>query len=93
MWRADNVIAGVSFVQGHRTLQDAVDWTGIDVCYSSLLDALKATAGTIPNSLVVFDYMLSIFDSYVDPTNDPNVQPLVKGLDADDISMDKFFGL
>ncbi|KAL2612217.1 hypothetical protein R1flu_023909 [Riccia fluitans] len=37
--------------------------------------------------------MQSIFDSYVNPTNDPNVQPLVKGLDADDFSMDKFFGL
>ncbi|KAL2608755.1 hypothetical protein R1flu_027328 [Riccia fluitans] len=35
----------------------------------------------------------SIFDSYFNPTNDPNVQPLVKGLDADDFSMDKFFGL
>ncbi|KAL2611807.1 hypothetical protein R1flu_023499 [Riccia fluitans] len=35
----------------------------------------------------------NIFDSYVNPTNDPNVQPLVKGLDADDFSMDKFFGL
>ncbi|KAL2631655.1 hypothetical protein R1flu_016341 [Riccia fluitans] len=34
-----------------------------------------------------------IFDSYVNPTNDPNVQPLVKGLDADDFSVDKFFGL
>ncbi|KAL2633773.1 hypothetical protein R1flu_005252 [Riccia fluitans] len=40
-----------------------------------------------------FEYMRSIFDSYVNPTNDPNVQPLVKGLDADDFSMDKFFGL
>ncbi|KAL2651694.1 hypothetical protein R1flu_019822 [Riccia fluitans] len=37
--------------------------------------------------------MQSIFDSYVNPTNDPNVQPLVKGLDADDFSVDKFFGL
>ncbi|KAL2623170.1 hypothetical protein R1flu_003375 [Riccia fluitans] len=37
--------------------------------------------------------MRSIFDSYVNPTNIPNVQPLVKGLDADDFSMDKFFGL
>ncbi|KAL2629751.1 hypothetical protein R1flu_014437 [Riccia fluitans] len=27
------------------------------------------------------------------PSNDPNVQPLVKGLDADDFSVDKFFGL
>ncbi|KAL2624223.1 hypothetical protein R1flu_008468 [Riccia fluitans] len=93
MWRADNVIAGVSFVRGHRTLQDEVDRTGIDVCYQSLLDALKATAGTLPNSLTVFEYMRSIFDSYVNPNNDPNNQPLVKGLDADDFSMDKFFGL
>ncbi|KAL2649995.1 hypothetical protein R1flu_018123 [Riccia fluitans] len=27
------------------------------------------------------------------PDNDPNVQPLVTGLDADDFSVDKFFGL
>ncbi|KAL2643677.1 hypothetical protein R1flu_011264 [Riccia fluitans] len=77
----------------HRTLQDEVDQTVIDVCYSSLLDALKAAVGTLPNSLAVFDYMRSIFDSYINPTNDPNVQPLVKGLDANDFSMDKFFGL
>ncbi|KAL2629226.1 hypothetical protein R1flu_013912 [Riccia fluitans] len=93
MWRDDNVIAGVSFVRGHRTLQDEVDQTDIDVCYSSLLDALKAAVGTLPNSLEIFEYMRSIFDSYVNPTNDPNVKPLVKGLDADDFSMDKFFSL
>ncbi|KAL2607878.1 hypothetical protein R1flu_026451 [Riccia fluitans] len=93
MWRADNVIAGVTFVRGHRTLQDEVDRTDIDVYYQSLLHALKASVGTLPNSLLVFDYMRSIFDSYVNPTNDPNVQPLVKGLDADDFSVDKFFGL
>ncbi|KAL2607577.1 hypothetical protein R1flu_026150 [Riccia fluitans] len=46
------------FVQGHHTLQDEVDRTGIDVYYQSLLDALKAI-----------------------------------GLDADDFSVDKFFGL
>ncbi|KAL2621931.1 hypothetical protein R1flu_002136 [Riccia fluitans] len=67
------------FVRGHRILQDEVDRTGIDVCYSSLLDALKATTRTLSNSLVIFDYMWSIFDSYVNTTNDPNVQPLVIG--------------
>ncbi|KAL2610787.1 hypothetical protein R1flu_022479 [Riccia fluitans] len=81
------------FVRGHRTLQDEVDRTGIDVCYQSLLGALKAAARTLPNSLAVFEYMRSIFDPYVNPTNDPNVQPLVKGLDADDFFVDKFFGL
>ncbi|KAL2612398.1 hypothetical protein R1flu_024090 [Riccia fluitans] len=83
----------LDFVRGHRTLQDEVDRTGIDVCYSSLLDGLKATIATLPNSLAIFDYMRSIFDSYVNPNNDPNVQPLVKGLDADNFSVDKFLGL
>ncbi|KAL2634937.1 hypothetical protein R1flu_006416 [Riccia fluitans] len=92
MWRANNYIVGVSFVRGHHTLQDEVDRTGIEELYSSLYKGLKATTRTLPNSLVVFDYMRSIFDSYVNPTYDPNVQPLVKGLDADDFSVDKFFG-
>ncbi|KAL2644643.1 hypothetical protein R1flu_012230 [Riccia fluitans] len=93
MWRADNVIAGVNFVRGHRTFQDEVDRMGIDVCYQSLLEALKVAARTLSNFLALFEYMRSIFDSYINPTNNPNVQPLVKGLDADDFSMDKFFGL
>ncbi|KAL2612565.1 hypothetical protein R1flu_024257 [Riccia fluitans] len=93
MWRVDNVIVGVNFVRGHRTLQDEVDRTSIDTYYQSLLHALKVVARTLPNSLVVFEYMRSIFDSYVNPSDNPNVQSLVKGLDADDFSMDKFFGL
>ncbi|KAL2651605.1 hypothetical protein R1flu_019733 [Riccia fluitans] len=93
MWRADNYIAGVNFVQGHRTLQEEVDWMGIEKLYSSLCKGLKAAVGTLPNSLAVFEYMQNIFDSYVNPTNDPNVQPLVKRLDADDFSVDKFFDL
>ncbi|KAL2631831.1 hypothetical protein R1flu_016517 [Riccia fluitans] len=93
MWRADNVIVGVSFFRGHRTFQDEVDRTGIDICYKSLLEALKAVVGTLPNSLIVFEYMRSIFDSYINPTNDPNVQPLMKGLDADNFCIDKFFSL
>ncbi|KAL2621141.1 hypothetical protein R1flu_001346 [Riccia fluitans] len=67
MWRVDNVIAGISFVRGHCTLQDEVDRTGIDVCYQSLLDALKAATGTLPNSLVVFEYMWN-------PTSPDDVQ-------------------
>ncbi|KAL2634698.1 hypothetical protein R1flu_006177 [Riccia fluitans] len=59
----------------------------------SLCEGLKVAAGTLPNSFAIFDYMRSIFDSYVNPTNDPNVQPVVKGLDADNFSVDKFFGL
>ncbi|KAL2621868.1 hypothetical protein R1flu_002073 [Riccia fluitans] len=92
MWRAENYMAGVSFVRAHHTLQDEVDRTSIEEFYSSLCEGLKAAARTLPNSLSVFEYMWSIFDSYVNPTNDPNVQPLVKRLDADDFFEDKFFG-
>ncbi|KAL2620727.1 hypothetical protein R1flu_000932 [Riccia fluitans] len=92
-WVEIPVLNSEDFVRGHLALQDEVDRTGIDICYSSLLDALKVAVGTLSNSLTVFDYMRSIFDSYVNPTNDPNVQPVVKGLDADDFSVDKFFGL
>ncbi|KAL2610220.1 hypothetical protein R1flu_028793 [Riccia fluitans] len=81
------------FEKWHHTLQDEVDWTDIDVYYQSLLHALKAAVGTLSNFLAVLEYMRSIFDSYVNPNNDPNVQPLLKGLDADDFSVDKFFGL
>ncbi|KAL2607452.1 hypothetical protein R1flu_026025 [Riccia fluitans] len=91
--KCPRIFQSVNFVRGHRTLQDEVDRTGIDACYQSLLHALKAAVGTLPNSLAVFEYMWSIFDSYVNPNDDPNVQPLVKGLDADDFSVDKFFGL
>ncbi|KAL2624233.1 hypothetical protein R1flu_008478 [Riccia fluitans] len=83
----------LDFVRGHRTLQDEVDRTSIDVCYSALCEGLKVAIATLSNSLTIFDFMRSIFDSYVNPTNDPNVQPLVKGLDVDDFSKDKFLGL
>ncbi|KAL2652171.1 hypothetical protein R1flu_020299 [Riccia fluitans] len=64
MWRADNVIVGVNFVRGHRTLQDE----SLSIC------GVPLTLTSIPN-------------------DDPNVQPLVKGLDVDDFSVDKFLGL
>ncbi|KAL2623712.1 hypothetical protein R1flu_003917 [Riccia fluitans] len=67
--------------------------TGIEELYSFLCEGLKTIAETLPNSLAIFEYMRNIFDSYINPTNDPNVQPLVKGLAADDFSLDKFFGL
>ncbi|KAL2633258.1 hypothetical protein R1flu_004737 [Riccia fluitans] len=66
MWRANNVIAGVSFVRGHHTLQDEVDRKGIDVCYSSLLDALKG--------LDADDFSVDTFFSLQDPTSLDDVQ-------------------
>ncbi|KAL2633148.1 hypothetical protein R1flu_004627 [Riccia fluitans] len=39
-----------------------------------------------------YEHLKSIFDSYVNPDNNPDVQPLVKGLDAEDFDVDVFLG-
>ncbi|KAL2608116.1 hypothetical protein R1flu_026689 [Riccia fluitans] len=56
------------FVRGHRTLQDEVDRTNIDVCYQSLLDALKAAG------LDADDFSVDKFFSLQDPTSPDDVQ-------------------
>ncbi|KAL2641861.1 hypothetical protein R1flu_009448 [Riccia fluitans] len=38
-------------------------------------------------------HLKSIFDSYVNPDNNPDVQPLVKSLDAEDFDVDAFLGI
>ncbi|KAL2609974.1 hypothetical protein R1flu_028547 [Riccia fluitans] len=68
-------------------------WMEIPTLNLEEFEKCPVATGTLPNSLAIFEYMRSIFDSYVNPTNNPNFQPLVKGLDADDFSVDKFFGL
>ncbi|KAL3676474.1 hypothetical protein R1sor_026422 [Riccia sorocarpa] len=48
----------------------------------------KATAENFPKSNSWKEYMTDVFDSYVNPDNDPDVRPLVAGLDAEDFSSD-----
>ncbi|KAL2654235.1 hypothetical protein R1flu_022363 [Riccia fluitans] len=39
------------------------------------------------------EHLKSIFDSYVNPDNNPDVQSLVRGLDAEDFDVDAFLGI
>ncbi|KAL2624142.1 hypothetical protein R1flu_008387 [Riccia fluitans] len=39
-----------------------------------------------------YEHLKSIFDSYINPDNNLDVQPLVKGLDAKDFDVDAFLG-
>ncbi|KAL3692685.1 hypothetical protein R1sor_006336 [Riccia sorocarpa] len=50
---------------------------------------LEATAENLPKSNSWKEYMTDVFDSYVNPDNDPDVRPLVAGLDAEDFSVEK----
>ncbi|KAL3698095.1 hypothetical protein R1sor_012171 [Riccia sorocarpa] len=53
---------------------------------------LETAAESLPNSRAYDEYMRDVFDSYVNPNNDPDIRPLVTGLDADDFNMEKLLG-
>ncbi|KAL3698176.1 hypothetical protein R1sor_012252 [Riccia sorocarpa] len=92
MWVAENALRDVSFVKGHRTLKCQIDRNGIEQAYSNISESLKITAQNHPDPIRYYEHMLGIFDSYVNPDGDPDVHPVVTGLDADDFSVDKLIG-
>ncbi|KAL3688394.1 hypothetical protein R1sor_014703 [Riccia sorocarpa] len=92
LWRGDVVIPGVSFVTGHRSVDCELDREGIESLYKNICNSFKATAENLPKSNSWKEYMTDVFDSYVNPDNDPDVRPLVAGLDAEDFSVEKIPG-
>ncbi|KAL3693166.1 hypothetical protein R1sor_006817 [Riccia sorocarpa] len=92
LWVAENAIRDVSFVKGHQTLKDQIDRNGIEQAYSNICETLKIAAQQHPDPIRYYEHMLSIFYSYVNPEGDPDVHPVVTGLDADDFSVDKLLG-
>ncbi|KAL2641473.1 hypothetical protein R1flu_009060 [Riccia fluitans] len=61
-------------------------WMEGDLC------TLTTSIGVLANPQLFYEHLKSIFDSYVNPDNNPDVQPLVKGLDAEDFDVDVFMG-
>ncbi|KAL2603014.1 hypothetical protein R1flu_017204 [Riccia fluitans] len=54
------------------------------------MQRLQACAASHRSPQLFYKHLKSIFDSYVNPDNNPDVQPLVKGLDAEDFDVDAF---
>ncbi|KAL3675407.1 hypothetical protein R1sor_025355 [Riccia sorocarpa] len=92
LWRGDVVLLGVSFVTGHRSVDCELDRNGIELLYKNICNSFNATAKNLPKSNSWKEYMTDVFDSYVNPDNDPDVRPLVAGLDAEDFSAEKIPG-
>ncbi|KAL3690497.1 hypothetical protein R1sor_016806 [Riccia sorocarpa] len=93
LWRADTVLPGVSFIIGHRkSVECKIDRKGIEELYSNIDKSFKTAAESLPNSRAYHELMRNMFDSYVNPNNDPYIRPLVAGLDADDFTMEKLLG-
>ncbi|KAL3694821.1 hypothetical protein R1sor_008472 [Riccia sorocarpa] len=92
LWRGDVVLPGVSFVTGHRSVDCELDRNEIELLYKNICNSFKAIAENLPKSNSWKEYMTDVFDSYVNPDNDPDVRPLVAGLDAEDFSAEKIPG-
>ncbi|KAL2650069.1 hypothetical protein R1flu_018197 [Riccia fluitans] len=89
-WRVENLLHGTSFITGHRLLASDVDRVGIETSYLSICNDFKLVAISHRSPQSFYEHLKSIFDSYVNPDNNPDVQPLVKGLDAEDFDVDAF---
>ncbi|KAL2622912.1 hypothetical protein R1flu_003117 [Riccia fluitans] len=91
-WRVDNLLLSTSFIIGHRLLASDVDRVGVETSYLSICNDFKLVAASHRSPQLFYEHLKSIFDSYVNPDNNPDVQPLVKGLDAEDFDVDAFLG-
>ncbi|KAL2623981.1 hypothetical protein R1flu_008226 [Riccia fluitans] len=91
-WQVGNLLLGTSFIIGHRLLTNDVDRVGIEISYLSICNDFKLTTASHRSPPLFYEHLKSIFDSYVNPNNNPDVQPLVKDLDAEDFDVDVFLG-
>ncbi|KAL2629271.1 hypothetical protein R1flu_013957 [Riccia fluitans] len=89
-WRVDNLLPGTSFITGHRLLPSDVDRAGVETSYLSICNDFKLVVASHRNPQLFYEHLKSIFDSYVNPDNNPDVQSLVKDLDAEDFDVDAF---
>ncbi|KAL2622703.1 hypothetical protein R1flu_002908 [Riccia fluitans] len=65
---------------------------GIETSYLSICNDFKLVAASHHSPQLFYKHLKSIFDSYVNLDNNPDVQPLVKGFDAEDFDVDAFLG-
>ncbi|KAL2628875.1 hypothetical protein R1flu_013561 [Riccia fluitans] len=75
-----------------RIKDSEAEKAGVETLYLSICNDFKLVAASHRSPQLFYEHLKSIFDSYVNPDNNPDVQPLVKGLDAEDFDVDAFLG-
>ncbi|KAL2620230.1 hypothetical protein R1flu_000435 [Riccia fluitans] len=68
------------------------DKASVETSYLSICNDFKLVAASYLSPQLFYEHLKSIFDSYVNPDNNPDVQHLVKGLDAEDFDVNAFLG-
>ncbi|KAL2612202.1 hypothetical protein R1flu_023894 [Riccia fluitans] len=69
-----------------------VDRVGVEILYLSICNDFKLVAASHHSPQLFYEHLKSIFDSYVNSDKNQDVQPLVKGLDAEDLDVNVFLG-
>ncbi|KAL3690062.1 hypothetical protein R1sor_016371 [Riccia sorocarpa] len=89
-WRDKSNICGQTFWVGFENWSDDLTREAAEETYNSIMDEFRASISHRSAHEHLFDQMKSVFDSYVNPWEKSDVQPLIAGLDRPDLDANEF---
>ncbi|KAL3697531.1 hypothetical protein R1sor_011607 [Riccia sorocarpa] len=89
-WRDKSNICGQTFWVGFENWSDDLTREAAEETYNSIMDEFCASVSHRSAHEHLFDQMKSVFDSYVNPWEKSDVQPLIVGLDRPDLDANEF---
>ncbi|KAL3698757.1 hypothetical protein R1sor_012833 [Riccia sorocarpa] len=89
-WRDKSNICGQTFWVGFEKWSDDLAREAAEETYTSIMDEFRASVSHRSTHEHLFDQMKSVFDSYVNPSDKSDVQPLIVGLDRPELDTDEF---
>ncbi|KAL3683669.1 hypothetical protein R1sor_001691 [Riccia sorocarpa] len=89
-WRDKSNICGQTFWVGFENWSDDLTREAAEETYNSIMDEFRASVSHRSAHEHLFDQMKSVFDSYVNPWEKSDVQPLIAGLNRPDLDANEF---
>ncbi|KAL3679764.1 hypothetical protein R1sor_022720 [Riccia sorocarpa] len=89
-WRDKSNICGQTFWVGFEKWSDDLTREAAEETYNSIMDAFRASVSHRSAHEHLFDQMKSVFDSYVNPSDKSDIQPLIVGLDRPELDANEF---
>ncbi|KAL3685820.1 hypothetical protein R1sor_003842 [Riccia sorocarpa] len=89
-WRDKSNICGQTFWVGFEKWSDDQTREAAEETYNSIMDEFRASVSHRSAHEHLFDQMKSVFDSYVNPSDKSDVQPLIAGLDRPELDANEF---
>ncbi|KAL3687482.1 hypothetical protein R1sor_013791 [Riccia sorocarpa] len=87
-WRDKSNICWQTFLVGYEKWSDDLTREAAEETYNSIMDAFRASVSH--RSAHLFDQMKLVFDSYVNPSDKSDVQPLIAGLERPELDANEF---